>query len=89
MKSEGYETLTEWEKDMDFYREHPNDTQFLNYIVQKINKSPQTLRLEIEDIVQGDMMEKDPGRFFSLVARNKAPGKVLVINTRQDPWFRV
>jgi len=87
--NKGYDKLEEWERDVLIFRANPNDTRFLTHVVERIKLSSPELQEKIEDIVQGNMMEKDPMKYFEIIMRNKQGPYFLVVKSDEDPWFSV
>ena len=89
MRKSGYKTIEEWEEDVTIFKTHPDDTRFLKRIVLRIEKSPDDLKKEIKGRIHGDMMEKDPLRFFEMIMESQPRHVYLVIKSQEDPWFEV
>lgn len=84
-----YESIEDWRADHLRVKNSPNDTKLLASVVRKVENSPQEVQRQIKDELMGIMMEKDPNGFFRMLVKQIPKGKMLVIKSKKDPWFKV
>lgn len=84
-----YESLEEWNKDLDKLRKNPKDNSLAVLIATKVDNSKEEVRLEIKNyLISKAMLSDNPVEVFKIIKKDY-PNKVLCIKSKDSPWFEV
>jgi hypothetical protein len=87
MSKENDYTVQLWLKDMGIVYQNPNDTDFINKVAKKVNKSSSAVKYEIMEIIESNhLIEKDPVKLMHILLV-KDPRCFGIYKSEEDPWF--
>lgn len=81
-----YKSLIEWKKDVKIFRKHPNDMVFFDKMKERLEKSSEEVRREIEDYEITQAFRTNPMIAMEMVQK-RYPNKIIVIKNKEDIFF--
>ena len=85
----GYKDYQDWERDAVTMKANPNDLQFLQKVIERVDATSEVLRAQIREEVETDVFEKDPITFFEVTREHFSENSFFIVATRENPWFEV
>lgn len=89
MSDLGYDSIANFEKDFQRVVANENDMQLIQYVQRRVNATEPELRKKIVSKLLDQMLETNPMAAFEMIMNEpQNKNKILVIDTKEDPWFR-
>lgn len=82
-----YESFRDWEVDMERLRQNSNDIKLFEHVKNRFDVSSAEVKEQVQSYLQGVQFENNPVGVGAQLAKKYR--KILVVKTKQDPWWDV